>query len=105
MKTVKVTKKNAERLVNELENQLRERLTPFMQYGVSDEDISEEYARINIFSTDITPYITAIAINTVIEVINQSKISKDSMFYGIDSCDEPNTGREVPCISIIIKIG
>lgn len=35
MKTVKVTKKNEERLVNELEAQLRERLFDYKRYGVS----------------------------------------------------------------------
>lgn len=104
MKTVKVTKKNAERLVNELENQLRERLSPFTYYGVSKDDMIA-FARLNVFSTDVNPFITSTAINTVIEVFENSKIDKDCMFYGIESCIVPNTEREVPCISITIKIG
>lgn len=105
MKKVKVTKKNAERLTNELESRLRERLAPFTNYEVSREDIYGEYVRINIFSTDITPFISSTIINEVIEVFNQSKISRESMFYGIESFELPNTEREVPSIIISIKIG
>jgi hypothetical protein len=104
MKKVKVTKKNAERLVNELENQLRERLSPFTYYAVSNDEMIE-YARFNVFSTDVNPFITSIAINTVIEVFENSTIDKECMFYGIESCIVPNTEREVPCMSITIKIG
>lgn len=104
MKTVKVTKKNATRMINKLESQLRERLSPFTYYGVSKDDM-REYARFNVFSTDVTPFITSTAINTVIEVFENSTIDKECMFYGIESCKVPNTEREVPCISITIKIG
>lgn len=104
MKKVKVTKKNAERLVNELENQLRESLSPFTYYGVS-KDGMREYVRFDVFSTDVTPFITSTAINTVIEVFENSTIDKECMFYGIESCTIPNTEREVPCMSITIKIG
>lgn len=101
----KVTKKNAERLTNELESRLRERLAPYTYYKVSREYINGAYVRISIFSEDITPFISSIAIDEVIEVFNQSKISRDSMFYGIESFELPNTERRVPCISITIKIG
>lgn len=103
MKTVKVTKKNATRMINNLESQLRDGLSPFTYYGVSKDDM-EEYARINVFSTDVNPFITSTAINTVIEVFENSTIDKECMFYGIESCIVPNTEREVPCISITIKI-
>ena len=104
MKTVKVTKKNAEGLVNELENQLRERLSPFMRYEVSKDEM-REYVQFNVFSTDVIPFITSTVINTVIEVLENSKIDKNCMFYGIESCIVPNAEREVPCMSITINIG
>lgn len=103
MKTVKVTKKNAERLVNELEKQLRERLSPFKRYEVSKDDM-REYVHFNVFSADVTTFITSTVINTVIEVFENSTIDKECMFYGIDSCIVSNTEREVPCIAITIKI-
>lgn len=105
MKKVKVTKKNAVILVNKLENQLRERLSPFTYYEVSREDIGGAYVRICIFSADITPFISSTVIDEVIEVFNQSRISRESMFYGIESFELPNTEREVPCIAISITIG
>lgn len=104
MKTVKVTKKNATRMINNLESQLRERLSPFTYYGLLNEGIIGEYCRINVFSTDVNPFITSTAINAVIEVFEKSTIDKECMFYGIESCIVPNTEREVPCISITIKI-
>ena len=105
MKKVKVTKKNAERLTNELESRLRERLAPFTYYEVSREDIGGSYIRICIFSADVTSFISSTVIDEVIEVFNQSKISRDSMFYGIESFWLRNTEREVPCIAITITIG
>lgn len=103
MKTVKVTKKNATRMINNLESQLRERLSPFTYYGVSRYDMTE-YVLLSVFSTDVNPFITSTAINTVIEVFENSTIDKECMFYGIESCIVPNAEREVPCISITIKI-
>lgn len=104
MKTVKVTKKNATRMINKLESQLRERLSPFTRYGVSRYDMTE-YEQLSVFSTDVTTFITSTVINTVIEVLEDSTIDKECMFYGIETCTVPNTEREVPCISITIKIG
>ena len=104
MKTVKVTKKNATRMINKLESQLRERLSPFTYYGVS-KDVMIEYVRFNVFSIDVNPFITSTAINEVIEVFENSTIDKECKFYGIESCTVPNTEREVPCMSITIKIG
>ena len=104
MKTVKVTKKNATRMINKLESQLRERLSIFTYYAVSKDEVVGAYARFNVFSTDVSPFITSTAINTVVEVFENSTIDKECKFYGIESCINPNTEREVPCISITIKI-
>lgn len=104
MKKVKVTKKNATRMINKLESQLRERVSIFTNYAVSKDDVVGKYAEFNVFSTDVTPFITSAAINTVVEVFENSTIDKECMFYGIDSCIVPNTEREVPCISITIRI-
>ena len=91
-------------MINKLESQLRERLYPYTRYAVSKDDMVGEFAQLNVISTDVTPFITSTAINTVIEVFENSTIDKECMFYGIDSCIDPNTEREVPCISITIKI-
>ena len=91
-------------MINKLESQLRERLSPFTRYAVSKDDMVGEYAQLNVFSTDATPFITSTVINTVIKVFENSTIDKECMFYGIDSCIVSNTEREVPCIAITIKI-
>lgn len=99
-----MTKKNVEKLVNEFENQLREILSPFIRYELSRDDM-REYVQFNVFSTDVAPFITSTVINTVIKVFENSTIDKECMFYGIESCIVPKTEREVPCISITVKIG
>ena len=103
MKAIKVTKKNVERLAKELEQQLVEKLTPYITYGVSNDGICGGYARINVVSTDAHPYITSVAMGVVIDVFENSRI-KASMFYGICDCERPSTKDKVPCISINIKI-
>lgn len=99
MKKVKLTKKNAEKLTNEFESQLRDRLSPFNSYGISKNEING-YTLFNVYSIGVTQFISSTIINIVIELCDESKIKKESMFYGIESCTIAET--EIPCITITI---